>query len=169
MKLSLGDTQFVPPRAGVDPAIAQQACVIAKGVWDPNRVGCTLDLGPTLPSWCSWVPFADSISNECKLPTASDLANYGSYTAYMTGQLTGPQSGLDAESQMVQQNQEQSQQLYESSDCAYQAAANHQTLAQLVGPGLTCMLTDPLNSYGWLLYLGIGIAAYMLLSRSRSR
>ena len=163
MKISLGDTQLVPARAGVDPAIAQQACVLARGIWDPTSVACSLNTGPSLPGWCSWVPFSDSISDECKLPTASDLVNYGSYTAYMAGQLTGPQSGLDAERQMMAQNQSQSDTLYNAQDCAYKFAANHQTIAQIIGPDLGCALTDPFNSYGWLIYLGLAVGAYMLL------
>ena len=175
MRVSLGSTQFVPPRSGVDPAVAQHACGIAKGTWDPTNVGCNLDIGPSLPSWCS-VPFASSLFSDCALPTAAELTQYGAYTAYETAQLDtaafttpagGPTgttgSGADVATQMMQQNLDQSTALYNAQDCSYKAAANYPALSQIVGPSFACALTDPFNSYGWLVYLVLGIGAYMLL------
>lgn len=175
-----GGKCIAPPSAGVGLDVAQQACETAKGTWDPSTPGCVLDLGPSLPGYCGWVPFATTLFSECVPPTAAELANYGSYTAYRTGQLataafTNPQggptgetgTGLDVEKQMVDQNQGNANALASEQDCSYTAAQNHPALAQIFGPTVTCMLADPFNSTsvfpGWILYGVLGLLGLLAL------
>ena len=141
-----------------------QACGIARGTWQSD--GCLLDIGESMPSYCDWVPFASALFANCKVPNVSDLVNYGSYTAYMTGQV----DSLDAARAMMQQNVQQSQGLYDSTDCAYKAASNFPVLSQIVGPALACGITDPFGSlreggYAWAIYIAIGLGVYALAKR----
>ena len=169
----LGSTELVPPSAGVSDATAQSACVAANGTWVPPTGlspsgNCSLDIGASLPSYCSWVPFATSLFSECTLPTTSaQLAAYGNYTAYMVGM----QSGIPAEQAAIAQNTTQSASLLSDptgtgnaeANCEYNAAANNPAMAQMIGPTLTCALTDPLNSsYSLLVYGGLALLGFLL-------
>jgi hypothetical protein len=174
----MGVTQLIPASPGVSPATAQAACTAAGGTWAGGALtasdgtaagGCSLDLGASFPSWCSWVPFASSLSSECQLPsTPAQLNAYGSYTAFQIGQ----QSGLQAEQSVLDQNAAQSSALLQDpsgtgdpeANCEYNAAANNPALSQVVGPLLTCAITDPANSsYSFLIYGGLALLAVLFL------
>ena len=179
-----GGVCLAPPRAGVDPSVSQQACVAAKGQW--NGSDCVLNIGPDLPTYCGYIPYAAALFSECQLPNATDFANYGNYTAYETGQLAnaaftnpagGPTgatgSGLDVEAQMETQDQAAGAAAEAAMDCGYLASQNSPTLAQILGPSVAAMLTNPFsqgctstsNIPGWAIYAGLGLLGLLLWSR----
>ena len=176
------------PAPGSQPEAAYLATKAPDGT--PLPV-CALDIGPTLPSYCDYVPFATTLFSECALPTAADLAKIGSYTVYQTAQLptaayTTPEggptgqtgSGVDVATQMAAQNVENAQQVYDTQrgmtpsgkqdTCSYDAAQNHPVLSQIFGTTATCALTDPFNPSslfpGWILYAGLAVVGLIALS-----
>ena len=151
-----------PMRAGTTPAVAQQSCVNANGTWDAINNACQLPTYPTLPSYCSWVPFATTLLSECALPTTQDLTNMGAYTAYQSGMM---QNDPSVTSSLMADNASSSQALENNTTCSYNAALNSPALSQIFGPDLTCALTDPTSPTFWLLYAVIGFAAYTLLKK----
>jgi hypothetical protein len=127
---------LVPPRAGVSPAVAQQACVNANGVWDAINVGCALPSVPDLPGgYCSWFPFASSLFSGCSGQIVTDLQNVGAYTAYQAGMI---QNDPSVTAQLMAQNLADSQNLVDN--------------------------TDTTPSYGWL-YALLAAGGVILLTR----
>jgi hypothetical protein len=165
---------LAPPRPGATIQTAQQACQLAKGNWDPTNNGCVLNLGPELPGYCGWVPFATSLFSECALPDAAALSAYGNYSVYQTGQLpptaTVPDP-MQAAADNAAANDASSAALITSQDCSYLAGQTWPTLSQIVGPGLTAALTNPLGTGcqssfpGWILYVGLAAVVWMALKR----
>ncbi len=118
---------LVPPRPGVSPAIAQQACVNANGTWDAVNVGCALPPVPDLPGgYCSWFPFATSLFSGCSGEIATDLQNVGAYTAYQAGMI---QNDPAVTAQLMAQNLEQSQNLVDNTDTTPSYGALYALLA----------------------------------------
>lgn len=165
-------TQRVPMRVGVAQDVAQRSCVNAGGTWNSDLT-CTLPVPPALPDWCGWVPFATSLFPNCKLPsTPADLAAYSAYTAYQSGMISGDPTQA---TQVMDEGNQQSQQLLQdpsgtgdpAENCKYNAAANNPALAQMIGPTLTCALTDPFHSGGMgiVLWLFIGFVAYAVIKK----
>lgn len=176
----MGDVQIIPPDSTKDIDLQKQACVVAGGQWLDSPVpntGCQLNMGPTLPSYCNWVPFAGSLFSDCQLPTSgADLAQYGSYTQYKIG----IQSGLDAEQTAVDQYKTEADQTFHQqlNDCDYLATANNPGLAQTFGPSVARMLTNPFSTDctrlpgampGWLLYVALGVGGWFLLNQLTKR
>lgn len=175
-KRGMGAVTVIPPSLTVPITQVQAACSTAGGTWLPNNAGCQLDLGASYPSYCDWVPFATSMFSECKLPASpSDLTPYGAYTVYQIALQSGQNAGAAASAQNLQNAQDTFQQNQpELNDCDYQAASSYPSLSQIFGPSLTRMLTNPANSGctpaasslpGWVLWLGIGIAAVAVVPR----
>lgn len=172
--MGIGDVQYVAADPTLTNAQAQAACEMAKGTWGaPGGLmvsgTCQIDTGPSLPPWCSLIPFASSLFSECALPLAADLVNYGSYTAFKVGEA----QGLDAEQTLMDQNLAQSNQLLTDpsgtgntlENCAYNASAAHPVLAQMVSPEVACALTDPFNSsgLGFVVYGAIALVAFFAI------
>jgi hypothetical protein len=151
----------VPMRAGTTPAVAQAACVAANGTWDSTNNACALPTTPQLPDYCSWVPFATSLLSECALPTATDLANEGAYSAYEIGMANNDPTQTAS---LMDDNTVQSNSLIANeTTCAYSAAQNYPALSQAFGPDITCALTDPTSASFWMMYAVLGFGAYVLL------
>lgn len=165
MLAGLGDTQFAALPTGGNISVAQSACSKVGGTWlgedpstqNPNpNPGCMINIGATLPNYCSWIPFATSMFNECTLPsTPADLNAYGNYTAY---QSAVNQGNADVATQLLAQDTIQSTNLLGQQDCSYFAAANQPALSQIIGPNATCTIMNADGSLNWVLLLTLGIA-----------
>jgi hypothetical protein len=155
----LGATQFAPLATGANEGVAMSACTKVGGTWLPEDLdtqnpnpaaGCNINIGESLPDWCSYVPFATSMFDECKLlSTPADLAAYGNYTAYQAAVNQGDPNVADT---LLQQDLQQSQNLLDTQDCTYNAAANNPVLSQIFGPNNICNFTNADGSMNLLFY-----------------
>lgn len=84
----------------------------------------------TIPSWCSWMPFA-SFADACKPPTPEQIRQ-----ADMSN--IGPAASADSVAALQQQwaqTEEQQCQLYPDECAAYQFAITHPTTSAAFGTG----------------------------------
>jgi hypothetical protein len=180
MRLGLGvfgdNTTVIPPDMTKDISLQQEVCTVAGGTWMNTPVpnsGCQVATGPSLPTYCNYIPFATSLFSECTLPTdPSQVADYSQYTVYKIG----VQSGVDAATVAEAQAQKDAADSFNQGgldDCNYLAASASPTLSNTFGPDLARMLTNPSASgcsggyspiAGWLLYAAMGLGAFLLVT-----
>lgn len=170
-RTGLGATQFAPLPTGASESVAMAACSKVSGTWlpedpssqNPNPApGCNINIGASLPSYCS-LPFATSIFSECTLPsTPADLNAYGNYTAY---QSAVNQGDPNVASDLLAQDTAQSTDLLNQQDCSYFAAANNPTLSSIIGPTSVCAITNAdgtFNMLGYGLLVALGLTGFYI-------
>lgn len=152
----------VPMSPGTTPAVAQASCVAANGTWDSTNNACALPTYPTLPWYCNYGGTALGLS-DCQLPTATDLQNMGAYTAYQIGMQNNDPSQTAA---LMADNLSSSEDsIANNTDCSYTAAQNYPLTSQVLGPDLTCALSNPFSTYGWMIYAALGFIAYKMATK----